>query len=72
MDVPRLDESVLDRVMLSIGELNGIVGSTTMKITSDLDDMTDHSADVSDPDCLGADFRRRGTGLRRHRVDGGA
>ncbi len=56
VDVPRLDESVLDRVMLSIGELNGIVGSTTMKITNDLDDMTDHSADVSDPDCLGAIF----------------
>ena len=54
VDVPPLDESALDDVMLSIGELNGIVGSTTMKITSDLDNMTDHSEDVSDPDCLGA------------------
>ena len=51
---PPLDESALDRVMLSIGELNGIVGSTHMKVTSDLDKMTDHSDEVSDPDCLGA------------------
>ena len=56
VNVPRLDESALDRVLLSIGELNGIVGSTTMKITSELDHMTDHSVGVSDPDCLGAVF----------------
>jgi hypothetical protein len=54
IDVPPLDEAKLDDVLLSIGELNGIVGSTQMKITSELEDMTDHSADVSDPDCLGA------------------
>ena len=30
------------------------MGSTQMKLTSELDEMTDHSADVSDPDCLGA------------------
>jgi PknH-like extracellular domain len=54
IDVPPLDESRLDDVLLSIGELNGIVGSTRMKITSELDEMTDHSADVSDPACLGA------------------
>jgi PknH-like extracellular domain len=54
IDVPPLDESRLDDVLLSIGELNGIVGSTQMKVTSELEEMTDHSADVSDPDCLGA------------------
>ena len=54
VDVPPLDESALDDVMLSIGELNGIVGSTTMKISSDLDNMTDQAGGVSDPDCLGA------------------
>jgi PknH-like extracellular domain len=54
IDVPPLDEAKLDDVLLSIGELNGIVGSTQMKITSELEEMTDHSADVSDPDCLGA------------------
>jgi hypothetical protein len=53
-DVPELSESKLDDVLLPIGELNGIMGSTTMKVTSDLEEMTDHSAEVSDPDCLGA------------------
>ncbi|HEX2286191.1 MAG TPA: sensor domain-containing protein [Mycobacterium sp.] len=52
--VPPLDESKLDDVLLSIGELNGIMGSTTMKVTSEVEEMTDHSAAVSDPDCLGA------------------
>lgn len=54
VDVPALEESQLDGVLLSIGELNGIMGSTQMKVTSELDEMTDHSADVTDPDCLGA------------------
>jgi hypothetical protein len=54
IDVPPLDESKLDDVLLSIGELNGVLGSTRMKVTSELETMTDHSADVSDPDCLGA------------------
>ncbi|ULE35797.1 sensor domain-containing protein [Mycobacterium sp. IDR2000157661] len=54
LDVPPLDESELDDVLLSIGELNGIMGSTTMTVTSDLEEMTDHSDQVSDPECLGA------------------
>ena len=54
VNVPPLTEAKLDDVLLSIGELNGIVGSTRMTVTSDLDEMTDHSGDVSDPDCLGA------------------
>ncbi len=53
-DVPPLDESQLDDVLLSIGEINAIMGSSTMEVTSELDEMTDHSADVSDPGCLGA------------------
>jgi len=52
--VPPLTEARLDGVLLSIGELNRIVGATSMKITSDLQEMTDHSAGVSDHDCLGA------------------
>jgi hypothetical protein len=52
MDVPPLDESKLDDVLLSIGELNGIVGSTRMTTTVELDEMSDHSEEVSDPDCL--------------------
>ena len=54
IDVPPLTEAKLDDVLLSIGELNGIVGSTQMKVTSELDEMIDHSGEVSDPDCLGA------------------
>jgi PknH-like protein len=54
IDVPPLTEAKLDHVLLSIGELNGIVGSTQMKVTSELEQMTDHSGEVSDPDCLGA------------------
>ena len=54
VDVPQLTEAKLDDVLLSIGELNGIMGSTQMKVTSELEEMTDHSGEVSDPDCLGA------------------
>ncbi|CAN3129866.1 sensor domain-containing protein [Mycobacterium sp. smrl_JER01] len=54
LDVPLLGEAQLDRVLLSIGELNTIVGSTRMTVTGELDEMTDHSAEVSDPECLGA------------------
>jgi hypothetical protein len=53
-DVPTLTEAKLDDVLLSIGELNGIMGATQMKVTSALEKMTDHSGEVSDPDCLGA------------------
>jgi outer membrane murein-binding lipoprotein Lpp len=54
VNVPPLTEAKLDDVLLSIGELNGIMGSSQMKVTSELDEMTDHSGEVSDPDCLGA------------------
>jgi outer membrane murein-binding lipoprotein Lpp len=54
VDVAPLNEAKLDQVLLSIGELNGILGSTQMKVTSELQDMTDHSGEVSDPDCLGS------------------
>jgi hypothetical protein len=53
-EVAPLDKAKLDDVLLSIGEINGIMGSTTMKVTSTMEEMTDHSAEVSDPDCLGA------------------
>jgi len=54
IDVPPLTEAKLDGVLLSIGELNDIMGSAKMKVTSELKEMTDHSGEVSDPDCLGA------------------
>ena len=54
VDVPPLKESQLNGVLLTIGELNGIVGSTQMRVTASMEQMTDHSNSVSDPDCLGA------------------
>lgn len=53
-DVPPLDEADLDDVLLTIGELNDIVGSTRMEVTLEMDEMSDHSGEVFDPDCLGA------------------
>jgi PknH-like extracellular domain len=53
-DVVPLVENQLDDVLLSIGELNGIVGATQMTLTSEVDDLSDHSSDVSDASCLGA------------------
>ena len=53
-DVAPLDESKLDDVVVSINEINAIMGSSRMEVTSELDEMTDHSADVSDKECLGA------------------
>jgi outer membrane murein-binding lipoprotein Lpp len=54
IDVPPLSEAKLDDVLLSIGELNGIMGSTQMKVSDEMQEMIDHSGEVSDPDCLGA------------------
>lgn len=53
-EVAPLRESQLDGVLLTIGELNAVMGSTRVEITGDYDDMSDLSAEVSDPDCLGA------------------
>ncbi|MEW5810089.1 MAG: sensor domain-containing protein [Actinomycetota bacterium] len=53
-EVPVLDEAALERILLSIGEVNGIMGSTGMQVTGEVDQMTDHSDAVSDLDCLGA------------------
>jgi predicted small secreted protein len=53
-DIPPLDEAALDRLLLTVDELDTIMGSTQLEITADLEQMTDHSDEVSDPDCLGA------------------
>ena len=55
-DVPPLDESALEKVLIPIDEVNEIMGSTKMEVTGELDEMTDSSDKVSDPDCLGAMF----------------
>jgi hypothetical protein len=54
IDVPSLTAAKLGDVLLSVSELNDIMGSTKMDVTSELQQMTDHSGQVSDPDCLGA------------------
>jgi hypothetical protein len=56
IDAPALKESQLDDVLLSIDDINEIMGSDTMEITGELDEMVDHSRDVSEPDCLGSIF----------------
>ena len=53
LDAP-LNESKLPDVLLPIGKINEIMGSKTMEVTGQLEEMTDHSAAVSDPECLGA------------------
>jgi hypothetical protein len=55
-NVPKLDGSALDRVILPIDEVNSIMGTTRLEVTSDINEMTDSSDKVSDPACLGAMF----------------
>src|SRR5215218_8013809 len=60
-NVPKLDESALERVLLPVDEINDIMGTTDLEITGDIDDMTDSSDKVSDPDCLAAMFGAENT-----------
>lgn len=55
-NVPRLDDSAVDDVLLPIDEINDVMGTTSLVITSDIKNMTDSSDKVSDADCLGAMF----------------
>ena len=55
-DVPSLDEPALEKVLLSIDEVNDLMGTTDLEVTSEMDEMTDSSHKVSDEDCLGAMF----------------
>lgn len=54
--VKPLVESQLDSVLLSIGQLNGIVSASKLTFVIDGQVMSDNSAAVSDPDCLGSMF----------------
>ena len=54
VDVPRLEKSDLDRVMLTAGAVNGIMNATGIRQTASSEDMSDHADVVSDVDCLGA------------------
>jgi hypothetical protein len=53
LDVAPLKKSQLADVMLGIDELNSILSSTDMQVISDMEEMSDNSRSVSDPDCLG-------------------
>lgn len=54
VDVPMLQESDLDRVLLSAGEVNGVMDATAIRVTASSQNMSDNSDGVSDVDCLGA------------------
>lgn len=56
LDVAPLTASKLDAVLLSIDELEALVGATNMTFVDQSEDMSDNSAGVSDPDCLGSLF----------------
>jgi hypothetical protein len=56
LDVPPLKESQLADVMLGIDELNSILGTSDMEVVSEMEEMSDNSRAVSDPDCLGVIF----------------
>lgn len=55
-DIRPLRESQLDDVLLSIAQLNGIVGATKMEVVLSGEQMSENSDAVSDPDCLGSIF----------------
>jgi hypothetical protein len=56
LDVAPLKESQLDDVLLSIDEINSILGSTDIEVVDETEQMSDNSHAVSDPDCLGVIF----------------
>lgn len=53
-DVPTLEDADLDRILLSAGEINGIMDATGIRVTASSQNMSDNSDGVSDVDCLGA------------------
>ncbi|BBZ76670.1 sensor domain-containing protein [Mycolicibacterium anyangense] len=54
VNLPDLTESDLGRVLLSVGQINGVMGSTGIRETGSTETLSDNSAVVSDVDCLGA------------------
>lgn len=53
-DLPSLKASQLEKLLLSVDDLNKIVNSLTMVVVSDVQELQDSSEKVSDPDCLGS------------------
>jgi hypothetical protein len=56
LDVAPLKEAQLDDVLLSMAEINSILGSSNIDVVSNMNEMSDNSHAVSDPDCLGVIF----------------
>jgi hypothetical protein len=54
VNVPKLEESDLGRVLLSVGAINGIMDATGIRQVASTEGMSDNSDAVSDIDCLGA------------------
>lgn len=54
VNVPTLEKSDLDRVLLTVGAINGIMDATGIRGAASSEDMSDNSDVVSDIDCLGA------------------
>ena len=54
VNVPKLEESDLGQVMLSVGAINGIMDATGIRQVASTEGMSDNSDAVSDIDCLGA------------------
>ncbi len=49
-----LGEQDLDDILLDGDELNELLDSSLVEVTDEVDEMTDDTADVSDPECIGA------------------
>jgi PknH-like extracellular domain len=44
----------LDHILLGAADINTVMGATDMQLMDSSNDMSDHSGDISDPQCLGA------------------
>jgi hypothetical protein len=55
-NVGSLKESDIDRIMLTVDEIEDIVGARNLEVILETGEMSDNADSVSDPDCLGALF----------------
>jgi hypothetical protein len=52
-NAPQLNESALDRLLLSVRDIGSIVDGSDVQVTTSAEEMSDHSSTVDDIDCLG-------------------
>jgi PknH-like extracellular domain len=55
-NVPPLQQSAMDRLLLSVGDVSSIVGGNNLQISNSSEDFADSSDLVDKPECLGAVF----------------